>query len=178
MRGAVLSLMLLGCAESKTVGDEHPQKGAHTNDADADTDADADADADADSGEPGPTPEHLMPGTFEGTLDVGFIYDGVYGHFEDGCSGSVRFTVDEAFVVDGSGDCTLGALGMGFFIEGNQDDHQVTGVLAMESATDRVETPFTGTRNADNVQLAFDTTHINEGEQVRVFGTMHGEPIE
>ena len=194
MRGVVLMLGLLGCADPKTSGDERPQRGDHSYDADADTDADADADADADTdadadadavggddtGEPESTPAYLEPGAFEGSLDVHLVYEGIYGHYENDCPGSVDFTIDEAFELDGSGSCTLDTVDveMGFFIEGSQDNHQVTGVLIMESATDRVETAFTGSRNAVNVQISFDTIHMNDGEQLQVSGNIVATAVE
>ena len=67
---------------------------------------------------------------------------------------------------------------MGFFVQGSQDDRAVTGNLVAENATDRVETPFTGTRSDEAVTVEFDTTHENEGEQVRLIGTFTATVVE
>ena len=158
----VCALSVVACA-ADPAEDKHPEAVDHESDADADED-------------PEP-PAYLLPGAFAGTMNTTNIYDGSLGHYEEDCVGDASFTIDEGFVIDGIGSCATSWLEMGFFIEGTQDDHAVSGNLVAENETDRVETPFTGTRDADGVELAFDATHVNEGEQLRIVGTISVAPV-
>ncbi len=98
--------------------------------------------------------------------------------WSDDCIGSVEFTIDEDFQIDGIGSCTAGILGFTYLIEGTQSDTVVAGDLVAENETDRVETPFTGSRDADGVVVSFDTVHESAGQRVRLFGTITAAVVE
>ena len=135
---------------------------------------------DTGSTEPEPEPEpsaSMLPGDFVGAVTTNYVYDGSFGHFEDACTGDVSFTIDEALSLAGTGLCVLGTVEvgtveLGFILEGQQNGLSLDGLLIFESSADRVETPFSGTRDDTRVQLAFDATHIDGAEQVRLFGTI------
>ena len=90
----------------------------------------------------------------------------------------MEFTIDDDFVIDGIGSCTAGILGFTYLIEGVQADTDVSGDLVAENETDRVETPFRGTRDADGVVVTFDTVHESAGQQVRLVGTITATAVE
>ena len=162
----------IGCGAATTA--DKPIEEDVQEDTEPDTGAEGDSGEVDDTGdEPEPEPPvHLQPGSFVGSMDATNIYDGSLGHYEEACTGDAAFTITEDFVIDGTGNCATSWLDMGFFIEGVQEDRLVTGNLVAENETDRVETPFTGTRTDEGVELSFDTTHINEGEQLRIVGTV------
>ncbi|MAY79455.1 MAG: hypothetical protein CL930_01580 [Deltaproteobacteria bacterium] len=164
----------LGC-QAATTAEKQPESDEQ-NEGGQDTDEQRDTGEAEDTGdEPGPDPEppaYLLPGAFVGSMDATNIYDGSLGHYEEACTGDAAFTITEDFVVEGTGNCATSWLDMGFFIEGLQEDQLVSGNLVAENETDRVETPFSGTRTDDGVELSFDATHVNEGEQLRIVGTI------
>ncbi|MGB0639949.1 MAG: hypothetical protein ACPGTU_11485 [Myxococcota bacterium] len=144
------------------------------------TPQDEDSGVQQDSGDGGDTgeesepdpPAYLLPGAFVGQMNATNIYDGSLGHYEEDCTGDAAFTIDEDFVVNGTGNCATSWLDMGFLIEGTQEDDVVVGNLVAENETDRVETPFTGTRTDVGIELSFDSTHVNGEEQLRIVGTV------
>lgn len=170
---AVYCLMFgLGCTD--TSGSEKQPESEDSNQPGEDTGEQQDSGEDGDTGdEPEPDPPaYLLPGAFVGQMNATNIYDGSLGHYEEDCTGDAAFTIDEDFVVDGTGNCATSWLDMGFFIEGTQEGEVVSGNLVAENETDRVETPFMGTRTDVGVDFSFDSTHVNDGEQLRIVGTV------
>jgi hypothetical protein len=164
----------VGCTAT-TEANKHPES-EDQNQSGLDTGEHNGSDDSDDTGvEPEPEPEppaYLLPGSFVGSMDATTIYDGSLGHYEEDCTGDASFSITEDFVIDGTGSCATSWLDMGFYIEGVQDDQLVSGNLVAENDTDRVETPFLGTRTDDGVEVSFDSTHIDGEEQLRIVGTI------
>ncbi len=88
-------------------------------------------------------------------------------------------TIDVSGTIGGTGFCSTGDVDMGFRIEGVQHgDNSVTGALIAESGGDRVDTPFEGTRRPRVVTAHFDHTHTNDGENLRLHGTISADLVE
>lgn len=115
----------------------------------------------------------LEPGQFEGEMDADVVYEGsLGGPYEGQCLGGASFYIDEDGTIDGTGDCTLEALTMGFFIQGSQDGTEIEGGLIAESQGESVTTPFEGERDGNTVELRYDKTHVNDGESLLIRGTI------
>ena len=119
-------------------------------------------------------PAYLLPGNFTGEMETTYVYSGSLGGWDDTCTGAVTLTLDEALVLSGEGDCQFGLWGMNFQIEGQQTDSAIEGQLISDVGDDRVETPFTGTRDETSISLTFDTVHETDGESVQLLGTIDG----
>ena len=81
-------------------------------------------------------------------------------------------------MIDGIGSCTAGIIGLTYIIEGTQTDALIAGDLVAENATDRVETPFEGRRDAEGVVVSFDTVHESAGQRVHLVGTITAATVE
>ncbi len=114
----------------------------------------------------------MLAGAFVGTMTTQYEYEGSFGAFEDSCTGDVSLAIDDDLVLTGTGLCVFDSFELGFDLEGQQTDLALRGVLISESATDRVETPFSGSRDNNGLSLSFDTTHEADGEAVRLFGSI------
>jgi len=187
----LFALAGLGCATGTEDPENRLERGAHADpggDADTDTDTDTDTDADGDTDTDADTDtdtdadadtDPVGPELFSGTLDANVVYTGSYGTYAFECPGAVDLTVDASGTMGGTGDCSTGDFTMGFRIEGQvHGDSSVTGLLIAESGGDRVDTPFEGTRRPRVVTAHFDHTHSNEGEQLRLYGTIHADLVE
>jgi hypothetical protein len=120
-------------------------------------------------------PAYLLPGNFTGEMETTYVYIPSWSPedtIEDTCTGAASLALDDALVVSGEGDCQFGFWGMEFLMEGQQTGSAIEGLLFSEVGGDRVDTPFTGTRDETSISLTFDTVHEADGESVQLMGTV------
>lgn len=119
--------------------------------------------------------------TYAGTLEADVIISTQdYGDFDDHCSTPISFALDSG-TLTGSGTCAvfgdLDVEPIPFAMEGTVRGGTISGALIMTFDGTEARTPFDGSGDAgDPLSAAFDSTHRDSGNSVRIMGTWSATP--
>ena len=156
---------------------------------DDDEDADDDDGGDDAGGDADETPGYFLGQmqadtftAFEGGTVEGYDYDA--GEVDAECEGSVSFTLDDDLELSGEANCSSATpFLLQFEITGEQEDGEVTGAIILEvedefGRVEELETPFTGSRDGDAIELSFDAEHGEGQNRFEIDGSITATRVE